>query len=213
MFTIPWSRNIILLGLLLLTLLSCKEHPQLINEQEAKHLYHSIPGANKINERVFISGVSQFRKYDGAKNYDLLTIVDFTKPSTEERLFVIDLKKKSILFWSLCSHGINSGELYAREFSNKRKSYKSSQGFYLTDEVYQGKHGTSLRLVGLEKGKNNNAKRRGIVLHGADYCSEEYIAKNGMLGRSKGCPAVPNENITPLINLLKAGSILYIHVK
>ncbi len=196
---------------ILLVLCACSDQRKAISTKEAEQLYKDISGAERITKEAFIAGLCRFRTFEGAKNYDLLTIVDFSKPSTKERLFVIDLKKKAIILSTLCSHGINSGELYAKDFSNKHKSYKSSKGFYLTDEVYQGKHGTSLRLVGLEKGVNDNAKQRGIVLHGADYCSDQHISKNGILGRSKGCPAVPHEKIAPLIELLKAGSILYIH--
>lgn len=203
----------ILLSTLVILLIACKNKPALIDKKDALQRFENLNPEIEISKAAFVKGLTEFRKFEGAKDYDKITIVDFTLPSTKNRLFVYDIAKEQIVFKSLCSHGINSGELYANDFSNQHKSYKSSKGFYLTDEVYQGKHGTSLRLVGLEKGKNDNAKQRGIVLHGADYCSEEHITKNGMLGRSKGCPAVPHEKIAPLIKLLKAGSILYIHAE
>ena len=95
---------------------ACSDQRKLISPKEAEQLYHAIPGAERINKTAFTKSVSKFRTFEGAKNYNLLTIVDFSRPSTKERLFVIDLKKKTILLSSLCSHGINSGELYAVDF-------------------------------------------------------------------------------------------------
>ncbi len=144
-------------------------------------------------------------------NKEILTIIDFTKPSTEKRLFLLDLKTKKVLHHSLVAHGKNSGANYASQFSNVPQSYKSSLGFYVTAETYYGKHGYSLRLEGQEAKINDNARVRNIVMHAADYVSEEFIKNYGRLGRSFGCPALPNEINEEVISLIANGSCLFIY--
>ena len=144
-------------------------------------------------------------------NDNLLVIVDYTKPSTEERLFVIDLKKKELLISSLVTHGRGTGDLYATNFSNKNNSYSTSSGFYLTGNIYNGKHGESLELYGLEKGKNDNAKKRTIVMHSAYYANKAFAEKYGRLGRSKGCLVLPTDLNAKIINLISGGVVLYVH--
>lgn len=144
-------------------------------------------------------------------NKKLLTIIDFTKPSIEERLFIIDLKEHSLIHKSLVAHGKNSGLNFADTFSNERHSNMSSLGFYLTGESYMGKHGYSLRLIGLEKGFNNLAYERAVVIHSANYVSNAFINKYGRLGRSFGCPAIPADNHKQIIDLIKDGSCLFIY--
>ena len=117
----------------------------------------------------------------------------------------------TILFNSLVAHGRNTGEEFASAFSNLNSSFKSSLGFYATGEIYQGKHGASLRLDGLENGVNDNARERGVVMHGADYVSESFIRDHKRLGRSQGCPAVPVELTNEIIQLIKDKSCLYIY--
>ena len=109
------------------------------------------------------------------------------------------------------AHGVNSGGLYARDFSNEEHSHQSSLGFYITGEVYQGKHGQSLRLDGLEKGINDKARDRAVVIHGADYVSDSFIKQNKRLGRSQGCPALPEELTPEIINTIKNKSCLFIY--
>lgn len=145
------------------------------------------------------------------RNKDIITLIDFTKPSTEERLYVLDIRHKKLLFSSLVSHGKNSGGNYATSFSNKVNSYKSSLGFFVTENTYQGKNGYSLVLNGLEKGINDRAKERAIVVHGANYCSPSVAASAGRLGRSFGCPALPQSLAKPIINTIKNGTLLYIY--
>ncbi|HEX6915867.1 MAG TPA: murein L,D-transpeptidase catalytic domain family protein, partial [Chitinophagaceae bacterium] len=116
-----------------------------------------------------------------------LSIVDFSQPSTKKRLYVIDVKERRLLFNTLVAHGRNSGELMAKRFSNTNESLQSSLGFYLTAEKYMGKHGLSLRMDGLEK-TNSNARQRAIVVHGANYVSEQFAKSRGFIGRSWGCP-------------------------
>lgn len=142
---------------------------------------------------------------------DIITIADFSKPSSEKRLFVIDLNNYEILFNTYVSHGRNSGKVLPTKFSNRTSSYQSSLGFYKTGETYNGKHGYSLRLDGLEKGINDNARNRAIVIHGADYVAEKLIGGQGYIGRSQGCPAVAMKLHKPLINQIKNGSLLFIY--
>jgi hypothetical protein len=146
-------------------------------------------------------------------NKNVITLIDFSQPSCKERLFVIDLDSKQILFKSLVAHGKNSGENYATSFSNNIQSHQSSPGFYLTGNPYQGSHGYSLTLKGLEKGINDNAWKRSVVIHGAPYVSEEYIEAFGRLGRSFGCPALPLEKASEIIDTIRDGSLLFIYTK
>ena len=115
------------------------------------------------------------------------------------------------MFNSLVAHGRNTGEEFANSFSNAAQSFKSSLGFYLTGEIYTGKHGMSLRLDGLEKGVNDNARSRGVVMHAADYVSNSFIKNNKRLGRSEGCPAIPGELSKEIINMIKDKSCLFIY--
>ncbi|KFF19930.1 murein L,D-transpeptidase catalytic domain family protein [Flavobacterium hydatis] len=150
-------------------------------------------------------------KEKGLIQKDLLTLVDFSLSSNLKRLWVIDLSTNTVLFQSLVAHGRNTGEEFASDFSNTNSSYKSSLGFYATGEVYKGKHGISLRLDGLEKGVNDNARERAVVIHGADYVSESFIRNNKRLGRSQGCPAIPVGLTNAIIEAIKDKSCLYIY--
>jgi hypothetical protein len=150
-------------------------------------------------------------KEKGLINKNILTLIDFSLSSNVKRLWVIDLDSKTILFQSLVAHGRNTGEEFANSFSNAPQSFKSSIGFYATGEVYNGKHGLSLRLEGLEKGINDNARNRGVVMHAADYVSATFIKNNTRLGRSQGCPAVPNNISKAMINIIKDKSCLFIY--
>ncbi|MBN1790443.1 MAG: murein L,D-transpeptidase catalytic domain family protein [Bacteroidales bacterium] len=144
-------------------------------------------------------------------NDKVITIIDFTKPSHLERLFVIDLVGGKIIYKSLVAHGKNSGEDYATSFSNNPESHQSSLGYYLTGKSYVGRHGKSLLLNGLEKGINDNARKRAVVIHGAEYVSQGYIESNGKLGRSYGCPALPEETASEIINTIQEESLLFIY--
>lgn len=144
---------------------------------------------------------------------DILTVIDFTLPSTAKRMVVLDMKHEKVLFHTIVSHGKNSGENYAKSFSNKHGSYQSSLGFYETQNTYQGGNGYSLVLNGLEKGINDQAKARAVVVHGADYCSESMIKSTGRLGRSYGCPALPRALAKPIINTIKDGTLLFIYAE
>lgn len=150
-------------------------------------------------------------KEKGLIQKDILTLVDFSLSSNTKRLWVIDLATGTILFNSLVAHGRNTGEEFASTFSNSAESYKSSLGFYATGEIYNGKHGMSLRLDGLEKGINDKARVRGVVMHAAEYVSNSFIQNNKRLGRSQGCPAIPVELSKDIINTIKDKSCLFIY--
>ena len=150
-------------------------------------------------------------KEKGLIQKNIITVVDFSLSSNTKRLWVIDLEKNIILFQTLVAHGRNTGEEFAKEFSNQAESFKSSIGFYATGEIYNGKHGSSLKLDGLEKGLNDNARERAVVIHGADYVSESFIRQNKRLGRSQGCPAIPVEMNAKIINVIKDKSCLFIY--
>jgi hypothetical protein len=143
---------------------------------------------------------------------EVITIIDFGLPSDKERLWVLDLINGKVLFHCLVAHGRNSGDLMAEKFSNTPGSNASSPGFYTTGETYIGKHGLSLTLEGREPGINDKARERAIVMHGADYVSADFIRKYGRLGRSFGCPAVPEKLSKKIILTIKGGSCLFISV-
>jgi hypothetical protein len=150
-------------------------------------------------------------KEKGLIKKEILTLIDFSLSANTKRLWVIDLATGDILFHSLVAHGRNTGEEFASNFSNASESFKSSLGFYATGEIYSGKHGMSLRLDGLEKGVNDNARARGVVMHAADYVSNSFIKNNHRLGRSQGCPAVPAELSKEIISAIKNKSCFFIY--
>jgi hypothetical protein len=142
---------------------------------------------------------------------NIITVVDFSQPSTKKRFYLINIDTKKVLYQDYVAHGKNTGVLEAKEFSNNVNSNQSSLGFFKTGETYQGKNGFSLRLDGLEKGINELARKRGIVIHSAYYVEESFIKKYGRLGRSFGCPTLPSKNYNEIIELIKDGTLLFIY--
>lgn len=140
---------------------------------------------------------------------EIITIIDFTLPGTERRFFCIDLDNREVLFHTLVAHGRNSGGNYAKQFSNEPNSNQSSLGFYLTGETYMGVNGYSLRLDGLDGDWNSNLRRRAVVVHGADYATQEWIERYGRLGRSYGCPAVPTAIANEIIDTIKGNTLVF----
>lgn len=138
-----------------------------------------------------------------------LTIIDFSRPSTTRRMWVYDLRSHELLFEEPVAHGRNSGHNRTTTFSNEPESHKSSLGLFRTAEGYVGKHGYSLRLDGLERGINDRARARAIVIHGAEYVNLRTAEAQGRLGRSLGCPAVRPEIARPLIDAVKGGGLLF----
>ena len=186
------------------------------SDLEIKTMYRDLSLNDKVSFSCFNNAIHGLEKIEDLEIFDnsnnnLLVVVDYTKPSTEERLFIIDLRKKQLLMSSLVTHGRGTGDLYATNFSNKNNSYSTSSGFYLTGNIYNGKHGESLVLYGLEKGKNDNAKKRTIVMHSAYYANRTFAEKYGRLGRSKGCLALPTDLNAKIINLISGGVVLYVH--
>lgn len=184
-------------------------------EMKVEHIYTNLNTNNlKLpNLESFSQALAGFYdlKDKGIISKDILTLVDFSLSSNVKRLWVIDLATNTILYNSLVAHGRNTGEEFANSFSNNDSSFKSSLGFYATGEIYNGKHGASLRLDGLEKGINDHARARGVVVHGADYVSENFIKGNKRLGRSQGCPALPVELAQEIISVIKDKSCLFIY--
>lgn len=150
----------------------------------------------------FRLGMEGYKRICDSLNYSYryLCIADFIKPSTEKRLFVFDMKDSSLFFIEYVTHGKKSGELYAEQFSNVIHSNKSSLGFYLISESYEGKHGLSIRLDGLDYGFNDKARDRNIVMHAASYADSTIITSCGRLGRSLGCPALPKQGFEKIAN-------------
>ncbi len=144
-------------------------------------------------------------------NDSIISIIDFSEPSNKKRLFIIDLKHYKILFNTLVAHGSGTGREWATTFSNRNSSHMSSPGFYITRETYEGGNGYSLKLDGMEKGINDNAYERGIVVHGAAYVNEDLARNQGFIGRSWGCPAVPVQTSRPIINTIKGGTCLFVY--
>ena len=148
-------------------------------------------------------------KAQGLVKKPILTIIDYSKPATEPRLIVLDLQRNSVMYQLHVAHGKTSGGNVATYFSNRPNSLASSLGVFLTGQTYQGKHGYSLRLNGLERGFNDNALSRAIVVHGSHYVSDDIdYSRYGRVGRSWGCPAVDAHVSGRLINLIKGGSLI-----
>jgi hypothetical protein len=179
-----------------------------------ERLYGEIDLDKKVDQKIFelsMIGYYNLKKRNLLQKDSPITIIDYRKPSTVERLYVIDLESKSLLYSSLVAHGENTGDECARFFSNEPGSSKSSMGFYVTEKTYSGKHGYSLKLKGVDPPFNTNAKRRYIVIHGADYVSREYIEQHGTLGTSRGCPALPKKLSKGIIDAVRDGSCLFIY--
>lgn len=158
-----------------------------------------------------IQGFLTLQAEGAIRNTDVLSIVDFSLPSTEKRLFIIDMANGRLLFNTWVAHGRNSGTLMATRFSNRKNSYMSSLGFYVTGDPFLGQHGYSLHLEGVEQGWNDHVLQRSIIMHPADYVSEEHIRQCGYLGRSEGCPAIPEELDQAIIDQIKGGSCLFLY--
>lgn len=169
--------------------------------------------SSKPQYSVFKNAITGFFNLKAAKNIkkNILTIIDFSLSSKLERMWIIDMNEMKIIHTSLVAHGRNSGDEFATRFSNSPSSNQSSLGFYLTGDTYIGSHGLSLYLDGIEPGINDNARSRAIVMHGADYVSEDFVHRVGRLGRSFGCPSIPMQGHEEIIKMLSDRSCLYIY--
>lgn len=160
-------------------------------------LQYALQGYNKLDSA-------------GKVNNPVLTIVDFSQNSRQKRLYILDMYEQKLLWNTFVSHGKNTGMDMAKNFSNRINSEQSSLGFFVTTATYTGKHGLSLRLSGQEEGFNNNAEARGIVVHGAAYVNKSRV-NSGYMGRSQGCPALPENEYAEVINIIKDGSVMFIY--
>jgi len=171
----------------------------------------NLAGLNRVAFELAQKGYDKLKEQGVILNDSIISIIDFSLPSSDKRLYVVDLKNYHVLYNTYVAHGKNSGKEMASSFSNSPSSNKSSLGFYKTLGTYIGHHGVSLKLEGLEKGINDNAYERAIVIHGADYVNPSYIPMLGYIGRSQGCPAVMTGEAVPIINTIKDGSCLFIY--
>ncbi len=178
-------------------------------------LYETLDLDNMgLSDEAYDMAVNGYLKLKDTRNIrkdELLTIIDFSLPSTQKRLFILDVEAGKVLYHTYVAHGRGSGKLIAETFSNIPESYQSSLGFYETSGTYIGKNGFSMKLKGLETGINHKAEERAIVVHGAPYVSEQFIRQQGFLGRSHGCPALPENLNRPIIEKIKDGSLLFIY--
>lgn len=182
-------------------------------EDSVKRLYDNMNlRSYKLNYDVFklgMIGYHALRSEGKVGTRNLITIIDFTQPSTEKRFYTIDLDNKKVKFHSLVAHGRTTGENIAKSFSNKPHSNASSLGFYVTGETYVGSKGYSLRLDGQEAEYNGNLRSRAVVIHAAEYVSERWIKQNGRIGRSQGCPALPIELNKSVIDTIKDKTVIF----
>lgn len=180
-------------------------------DKEYDSLHLDNMGLSKTVFTYAINGFNYLVEQGKVAKDNIISIVDFSQPSSKKRLFVIDLNNFRVLYNTYVAHGVNSGKEYANQFSNIPESNKSSLGFYETKNTYQGGNGYSLRLEGLERGINDNAEKRDIVIHGAGYVDEALIRSQGYIGRSWGCPALPEKLHKSIIDKIKNGSCLFIY--
>ena len=174
----------------------------------AEDLIRAAPDASADAVRLALSA-TECAVAHGQPPATRLAVIDYSRPSTEPRLWVFDLAQSRLLYRELVAHGRNSGDNYARTFSNAPRSHASSLGLFRTLGTYQGRNGYSLRLDGLEPGFNDNAYERAIVMHGSKYVSSESATALGRLGRSHGCPAVRQAVTRPLLDTLKNGQYVF----
>ncbi|MGF6286432.1 hypothetical protein ABH912_006118 [Pseudomonas sp. BT76 TE3572] len=194
-----------LFSALLLTLVSV---PAAYADSLEAALLKAAPGANAKVIGLAVRA-TQCSLAQGQAPVQRLAVIDYSLPSTEQRLWVFDLKKRKLLFHELVAHGRNSGENMAVKFSNQNESFATSLGLYRTQSSYVGQNGYSLRMEGLEPGFNDNAYERAIVIHGAPYVSPVLARANGRIGRSLGCPAVRPAIAHQLIDSMKDGQLLF----
>lgn len=169
---------------------------------------HAIHG---INPTVYALALKAYERAQikGVATKPIMTIIDYSLPSTQPRMWVVDVRNKKVIFHTHVAHGSGSGGNVAQKFSDRPGSYQTSLGVFVTGSTYQGKHGTSLTLHGLEKGVNGNAARRRIVVHGADYVNSHIVQTKGRLGRSWGCPALNKKIAQPVIQAIKEGTLVF----
>lgn len=179
--------------------------------QQSETIYKNAELADYgLDREVFLMAYQGYTQIDSARK-GKLAIIDYSRPSVKKRFFLVNLQQPALQLHTHVAHGKNTGANKAKRFSNKPGSKQSSLGFFLTGETYQGKHGYSLKLKGLEPGVNDNARKRYIVIHGAWYVSQNMIEQYGRLGRSWGCPAFAKDKAQKVIDMIKNGVCLFIY--
>ena len=182
-------------------------------ELNIKELYNELNAAQYDLSftafRYAYIGYQTMKKQHRLNNKELFSIIDFTKDCNSKRFYTIDLEKMKIVYYTYVAHGKKSGERMATSFSDAVESNKSSIGFYITGNTYNGGNGYSLILYGDEKGYNSNLAKRSVVVHAADYANEDYIARNGRMGRSLGCPALPENIYKQVIETIKEKTMIF----
>lgn len=182
-------------------------------ELNIKELYNELNAAQYDLSftafRYAYIGYQTIKKQHRLNNKELFSIIDFTKDCNSKRFYTIDLEKMKIVYYTYVAHGKKSGERMATSFSDAVESNKSSIGFYITGNTYNGGNGYSLILHGDEKGYNSNLAKRSVVVHAADYANEDYIARNGRMGRSLGCPALPENIYKQVIETIKEKTMIF----
>ena len=182
-------------------------------ELNIKELYNELNAAQYDLSftafRYAYIGYQTMKKQHCLNNKELFSIIDFTKDCNSKRFYTIDLEKMKIVYYTYVAHGKKSGERMATSFSDAVESNKSSIGFYITGNTYNGGNGYSLILHGDEKGYNSNLAKRSVVVHAADYANEDYIARNGRMGRSLGCPALPENIYKQVIETIKEKTMIF----
>jgi hypothetical protein len=181
------------------------ENASIVPAVLAKH----VQGLSPKVLAMALDAVADARARGISGRTDRLTVIDYTLPSTEPRLWVLDLDRGKVLFHELVAHGAGSGDKYATHFSNVNDSRATSLGLFLTGDTYEGGNGYSLVLKGLDSGVNDLAEMRHIVMHGAWYVSDDHSRQFGMIGRSWGCPALPLQDAQPVIDAIKGGSFVF----
>ncbi len=176
-------------------------------DRTAKKLSYQAKDLNPKVLKLALKAYNNARQ-EGYDNKEILTVIDFSKPSSQRRFWVFDLRRERLLFDELVSHGRNSGDVVATSFSNQPNSLKSSIGVYATGQAYAGQHGYSLRLTGLEPGFNDNAFDRAIVVHGAWYVDPQFARRHGGVGRSWGCPALSPRVVKPVIDVISNDTVI-----
>lgn len=176
----------------------------------AEALYREMKLDGIIGSAVFEAGYVSVQAH--GLEAKMVAIADMSQPSTAKRLYIFDLQTKQLVLRTFVAHGSNSGGLMAERFSNRDGSHQTSLGLYRVGRrIVSPKHGAALLLHGLDTGVNDNARSREVIIHGADYVSSDFVATNGRLGRSWGCPAVPVEEMARVIDLLGNGGLLYVY--
>ncbi|HEV3327558.1 MAG TPA: murein L,D-transpeptidase catalytic domain family protein [Puia sp.] len=183
--------------------------------EEVSNLYEQFDlkemGLTKKAFQYALKGYNYLLEHHWLNNPTILSICDMSQSSRNKRLYVLDLDQKKVVVNTYVAHGRNSGGEFAHSFSNNPSSHKSSLGFYITQDTYYGSNGFSLKIRGVERGFNDRANSRAIVVHGSEYVGPDFLQMNNFCGRSYGCPAVPADESETIIDLIKEGSCLFIY--